>query len=140
MAPKRPSSPGPAANGSKVATTSSNRERRTGAGEDGLDERGEFEDAWEDEYEEEDVLSNDEDEEDEDMLEDGVDGVIRGGKSAETGMEKDVNGKAIYNVSSAKVLHADVEYIQPWISKLGRNRKKKSRSHTCQVSAKETKS
>merc|ERR1711939_877454 len=65
MPPKSPSSPGPVANGAgggKVAATSTrDRAAMRDLADGAHDERGEFEDAWEDEFEEEDVQSDDED-------------------------------------------------------------------------------
>lgn len=98
MPPKRPSSPGPVANGgsSKAAATSLNRDRTRDPADPGAaahDERGEFEDAWEDEFEEEDIQSDMDDDEDDD----GVEGVIRGG---DTGMEDSVNGERSESMGS----------------------------------------
>ena len=87
MAPKRPSSPNAGTNGtSGKAATTSDRERVSRT--DGeLDERGEFEDAWEDEYELEEVQSNtDETEGDDDYVE-GLNG------DEATGMENGVHGE-----------------------------------------------
>jgi len=93
MPPKRPSSPGPVANGAgggKVAATSTrDRAAMRDLADGAHDERGEFEDAWEDEFEEEDVQSDDEEQDDDDD-DDDVEGVIRGG---DTGMEDGVNGE-----------------------------------------------
>jgi len=95
MPPKRPSSPGPVANGAgggKVAATSTrDRAAMRDLADGAHDERGEFEDAWEDEFEEEDVQSDDEEQDDDDD-DDDVEGVIRGG---DTGMEDGVNAMDI---------------------------------------------
>lgn len=84
MAPKRAQSPSRDA-GSKSTTTPSRLER---SGEE-VDERGEFEDAWEDEFEKEDIQSGDEDDDHDDgagHLE-GVNG------DKDTGMEEDLDGE-----------------------------------------------
>lgn len=83
MPPKRPSSPSGDGDSSFKAPANAQRERG-GRAEDGLDERGEFEDQWEDEFEEEEVdFDNQEDDDDDDS---------HLGESRETGMEGDVNG------------------------------------------------
>lgn len=92
MPPKRPSSPVNGSNSNaKSPATAASRERRAGNGAPAaadnsadIDERGEFEDAWDDEFEEEDILSG---EEDEDSDEDGMEGGNR-----VTGMEDGVDG------------------------------------------------
>ena len=84
MPPKRPSSPSGDADSSFKAPANAQRERSSRA-EDGVDERGEFEDQWEDEFEEEDIAydnMSDEDDDDSHL-----------GESAETGMEGDVDGE-----------------------------------------------
>ena len=85
MPPKRPSSPTGDADTSFKSPANAQRERSTRA-EDGIDERGEFEDQWEDEFEEEDIAydsMSDEDDDDGSHL----------GESRETGMEGDVDGE-----------------------------------------------
>lgn len=63
MPPKRPSSPGPYADGTASAKSAAtlNRERaRNGLnGQDEQDPRGQFEDDWEDEFEEEEAEDGD---------------------------------------------------------------------------------
>lgn len=82
MPPKRPSSPSRDGDSSFKSPANAQRERSTRA-EDGIDERGEFEDQWEDEFEEEDIAyDNMSDEDDDSHL----------GESRETGMEGDVDG------------------------------------------------
>lgn len=90
MPSKRPSSPtgGSEANGAASVSVPPNAMRdKRGRAEEGLDERGEFEDQWDDEFEEEDVQYNGEDSDDDD--DDGMDGASR-----ETGMEGDVDGES----------------------------------------------
>lgn len=85
MPPKRPSSPTGDPDTSFKSPANAQRERSTRA-EDGIDERGEFEDQWEDEFEEEDIAydnMSDEDDDDDSHL----------GESRETGMEGDVDGE-----------------------------------------------
>jgi ribosome assembly protein RRB1 len=93
MAPKRPSSPtlGPSDGAASKVTANAQRERG-GRAEGGIDERGEFEDQWEDEFEEEDVdFDNQEDDDDDDDEDDS-----HMGESRETGMEGDVDGVSCF--------------------------------------------
>jgi ribosome assembly protein RRB1 len=84
MPPKRPSSPEGDGDSSFKAPANTQRER-SGRAADGIDERGEFEDQWEDEFEEEEVdFDNEEDDDDDDS---------HLGGSRETGMEGDVDGQ-----------------------------------------------
>lgn len=97
MPPKRPSSPvdGSSSNTAKSPATAASRERRAGNGnhDADVDERGEFEDAWEDEFEDEEIDSGDEDEDAD--SDDDVDGQQGGmGKNRVTGMEDDVDGQS----------------------------------------------
>lgn len=85
MAPKRPSSPTREADSTFKSPANAQRERSNRA-EDGIDERGEFEDQWEDEFEEEDVAYDNAEDDDED---DGS----HLGELRETGMEGDVDGR-----------------------------------------------
>ena len=88
MAPKRPLSPDLGSNGSSIkSATPFSRGRASKTGGTDFDERGEFEDAWEDEFEQEDVQSNrDEAEGDYEDIE-GLNGDV------DLGMEHEVSGE-----------------------------------------------
>lgn len=94
MPPKRPSSPanGSSSNGTaKSPATAASRDRRAGVSSSNdaeLDERGEFEDAWEDEFEEEEIESGDDDADEDSETEATM------GKNRVTGMEDDVDGQS----------------------------------------------
>lgn len=159
MAPKRPSSPGPTSSAAAKSPANENRQRRGGAaaadgGDNHVDERGEFEDAWEDEFEEEDVEEGESDSEDEG--DDGEEGGMSRREARETGMEGDVSGGALlpsnehicwsrtaepHRVPPSLLLLLLPAASQPWTSKKTKSRSESQvQSLTCPVWDRETSS